>query len=58
MGLLLDGEPYTWDMAEKHIAEVKRRGIKQFTNIMNSNRDRSNDLMKWGDEVCSAVFQR
>jgi glutamate--cysteine ligase catalytic subunit len=51
MGLLKKGQPLTWFEALPYVPYVREHGIKQFLIIYNKVKDRSNDALKWGDEV-------
>lgn len=51
MGLLSEGSPLNWAETKKHADHVRRCGIKQFINLFHKLKDRTNDELKWGDEV-------
>jgi glutamate--cysteine ligase catalytic subunit len=51
MGLLKKGQPLTWFEALPYVPYVREHGIKQFLIIYNKVKDRSNDALKWGDEI-------
>lgn len=53
MGLLSTGTSLTWEEIEQWAAFIKEHGIQQFINIFNEVKNRKNDLMKYGDEVCN-----
>ncbi|KAG9390517.1 Glutamate-cysteine ligase catalytic subunit [Carpediemonas membranifera] len=57
-GLLIDGQPYTWEDARKYISVVKERGIQQFCELVRKNSDRNADQMKWGDEIEYMIVKR
>jgi hypothetical protein len=52
MGLLSKGTPLDWDDAKTHADHVRKHGIEQFLAIYHRLRDRRNDNLLWGDEVC------
>ncbi|ELU13874.1 hypothetical protein CAPTEDRAFT_24669, partial [Capitella teleta] len=51
MGLLSEGSPLSWAETKTHAEHVRRHGIKQFIHLYHQLKDRSNDDLKWGDEV-------
>ena len=51
MGLLSVGTPLDWKDAEKHADYIKKHGILQFINLYKKLKDRSHDVLKWGDEI-------
>lgn len=51
MGLLSEGSPLSWAETQKHAEHVRRHGIKQFIHLYHQLKDRTNDDLKWGDEV-------
>jgi len=53
MGLLTEGSPLSWEETKKHAQHVREHGILQFINQYNKLKDRSNDCLRWGDEVGS-----
>ncbi len=53
MGLLSVGTPLNWDETKKWAAHVKKNGILQFIHLYHKIKDRTNDVLKWGDEVSS-----
>ena len=54
MGLLKNGEPMAWFDALPLVPYVKQHGIQQFIIIYNKVKDRENDVLKWGEEVCDS----
>jgi hypothetical protein len=52
MGLLTVATPMQWAEAKKYADHVREHGIKQFINIYYNLRDRHNDSLKFGEEVC------
>ncbi len=53
MGLLSEGSPLTWEETKKQAEHVRKHGILQFINLYHRLKDRSNDCLLWGDEVCA-----
>ena len=51
MGFLEAGIPLSWWSSLPYIAYVREHGVAQFIRIFNSVKGRSNDVLKWGDEV-------
>ncbi|KAI0211360.1 Glutamate--cysteine ligase [Lamellibrachia satsuma] len=51
MGLLSEGSPLSWEETKKYAQHVRHHGILQFINQFNKLKDRSNDCLRWGDEV-------
>ena len=58
MGLLSEGLPLSWEETKKYADHVRKHGILQFINIYNRLKDRANDCLKWGDEVCTISVLR
>lgn len=52
MGLLTEGSPLSWDETKKLAEHVRQHGVEQFINLFAKLRDRTGDVLKWGDEVC------
>lgn len=52
MGLLSEGSPLSWDETKKLAEHVRQHGVEQFINLFAKLRDRTGDVLKWGDEVC------
>ncbi|CAK1548462.1 unnamed protein product [Leptosia nina] len=51
MGLLTEGSPLTWEETKALAEHVRQHGIEQFINLYRKLRDRTGDVLKWGDEV-------
>lgn len=51
MGLLSQGKPLTWPETKKSAEIVRKLGIDQFIRIYHDLKERTNDCLKWGDEV-------
>ena len=51
MGLLTVGEPLSWPETKALADFVRDHGIQQFLNIFHARRHRSDETLKWGDEV-------
>ncbi|XP_049887641.1 glutamate--cysteine ligase catalytic subunit [Pectinophora gossypiella] len=51
MGLLSEGTPLTWEETKAKAEHVREHGIEQFINLYAKLRDRTGDVLKWGDEV-------
>ncbi|CAG4923557.1 unnamed protein product [Colias eurytheme] len=51
MGLLTEGSPLTWEETKALAEHVRQHGIEQFINLYKKLRDRTGDVLKWGDEV-------
>lgn len=57
MGLLSEGTPLEWHDVKKHADHVRTHGITQLINIFERLKDRTNDVLKWGDEVLFIYIQ-
>lgn len=51
MGLLSEGSPLSWEETKKLAEHVRQHGVEQFINLYAKLRDRTGDVLKWGDEV-------
>ncbi|CAG4963101.1 unnamed protein product [Parnassius apollo] len=51
MGLLTEGSPLSWEETKALAEHVRQHGIEQFINLYRKLRDRTGDVLKWGDEV-------
>ncbi|XP_048481719.1 glutamate--cysteine ligase isoform X2 [Plutella xylostella] len=51
MGLLTEGNPLSWEETKALAEHVRQHGIEQFINSYHKLRDRTGDVLKWGDEV-------
>lgn len=51
MGLLVLGTPLQWSEAKEHADYVREHGIQQFLNVYHKLKDRTGDVLLWGDEV-------
>ncbi|XP_055345692.1 glutamate--cysteine ligase catalytic subunit-like [Paramacrobiotus metropolitanus] len=51
MGLLSEGSPLSWEETRQYADHIRKHGIKQFINIYHKLKDRTNDQLKWGDEI-------
>ena len=51
MGFLEAGIPLSWWSSLPHIAYIREHGVEQFIRIFNAVKGRTNDVLKWGDEV-------
>ncbi len=51
MGLLSEGSPLSWEETKKWADHVRKHGIIQFINQYKRLKDRSKDVLRWGDEV-------
>ena len=51
MGLLSQGKPLSWEDTKKYADLVRKVGIQQLVAIYHRMRDRTNDPLKFGDEV-------
>lgn len=51
MGLLSEGSPLSWEETKKLSKHVREHGIEQFINMYRRLKDRTGDVLKWGDEV-------
>lgn len=56
MGLLSEGSPLSWEETKALAEHVRQHGIEQFINLYSKLRDRTGDVLKWGDEVCQLKF--
>lgn len=56
MGQLEAGaEPLSWKDAKALAAYIKKHGILQLINIFHRLKDRVDDKLQWGDEVCALL---
>ena len=51
MGLLTVGSPLDWDAAVKYLEHVRKHGIVQLLSIFEKHRGRTNNELRWGDEI-------
>ncbi|KAL8277979.1 hypothetical protein RQP46_009611 [Phenoliferia psychrophenolica] len=51
MGLLALGTPLPWAEAKQHADYVREHGIDQFLKIWHRLKDRTGDVLLWGDEI-------
>lgn len=51
MGLLALGTPLDWQQAKGYAGHVREHGIEQFLKIWHRLKDRTGDVLLWGDEV-------
>jgi len=51
MGILVVGSPLSWEETKKHADYVREHGLQQLIHIYNKYKDRTSDVLKWGDEV-------
>ena len=51
MGLLSLGSPLEWDETKKWAEHIKKHGLLQFIHQFHKIKSRTNDVLKWGDEV-------
>merc|ERR1712021_202647 len=51
MGLLVVGEPLSWEETRKLADYVREHGLVQLVNIYNAMKSRCCDSLKWGDEI-------
>ncbi|ORY89610.1 glutamate-cysteine ligase-domain-containing protein [Leucosporidium creatinivorum] len=51
MGLLAIGSPLDWAEAKQHADHVREHGIEQFLHIWHRLKDRTGDVLLWGDEI-------
>jgi glutamate--cysteine ligase catalytic subunit len=51
MGFLAVGTPLTWKDSLKYHNYIKRHGVQQFLKVFERVKGRSNDVLRWGDEV-------
>lgn len=56
MGLLTEGSPLSWEETKKLSKHVREHGIEQFINLYRRLKDRTGDILKWGDEVSFNQF--
>jgi glutamate--cysteine ligase catalytic subunit len=52
MGFMAEGNTLGWADAAKHAEYIRQHGIQQLLSIYNKYKDRKNDRLQWGDEVC------
>lgn len=58
MGLLVTGTPMPWAEAKQHAGYVREHGIGQFLKIWHRLKDRTGDVLLWGDEVSYFLSRR
>ncbi|PVD31967.1 hypothetical protein C0Q70_07393 [Pomacea canaliculata] len=51
MGLLSEGSPLSWEETKQYADHVRKHGIQQFINHYRKLKDRTKDVLYWGDEV-------
>ena len=51
MGLLSKGTSLSWEETKKHADHVRKVGIQQLIAHYHRLKDRTNDQLKFGDEV-------
>jgi len=51
MGLLSKGKSLSWEDTKKHADHVRKVGIQQLIAHYHRLKDRTNDQLKFGDEV-------
>lgn len=51
MGFLEAGTPLEWSDSLEFVKYVREHGIAQFIATYNRIKDRTDDTLKWGDEV-------
>lgn len=51
MGLLTEGSPLSWEQTKEHADHVREHGIIQFINLFHRLKDKTGDILKFGDEV-------
>ncbi|GAA5824348.1 hypothetical protein JCM11251_000384 [Rhodosporidiobolus azoricus] len=51
MGLLALGTPLPWHEAKQHADYVREHGVEQFLNVWERLKDRTGDVLLWGDEI-------
>lgn len=52
MGFIAEGSTLNWQDAAKQSKYVREHGIIQLLHIYKKYKDRRNDKLTWGDEVC------
>ncbi len=55
MGLLSEGNPLSWDETKKLADHVREHGVIQFINLYHRLKNKTGDILKFGDEVCINV---
>ena len=56
MGFIAEGSTLGWQDAAKQSRYVRDHGIVQLLNIYKKYKDRKNDKLSWGDEVCGVCL--
>ncbi|XP_073945249.1 glutamate--cysteine ligase [Choristoneura fumiferana] len=51
MGLLTEGSPLSWEETKALAEHVRQHGVEQFIQLYSKLRERTGDVLKWGDEV-------
>jgi glutamate--cysteine ligase catalytic subunit len=51
MGLLSSGTPLGWEEAKGWAERVRAEGVEQLIHIYNRVKDRTQECLRWGDEV-------
>jgi hypothetical protein len=52
MGFLTEGDTLPWSDAKQFAEYIRTHGIEQFLSIYFRTKERTNDALLWGDEVC------
>jgi hypothetical protein len=52
MGFLTEGDTLPWQDAKQYADYIRKHGIEQFLSIYFRTKERTNDALLWGDEVC------
>lgn len=55
MGFMAEGNTLGWAEASKHAEYIRQHGIQQLLHIYKQYKDRKNDKLQWGDEVCAQL---
>ena len=57
MGILVRGEPLSWDETKELSDYIKDHGVAQFIHLMKTMKQRKYEELKWGDEIEYLLFK-
>ena len=57
MGILVRGEPLSWEETKALSDYIKEHGVNQFINLMRTMKQRKYEGLKWGDEIEYLLFK-
>lgn len=57
MGILIAGEPLSWEETKEKTAYIKEHGVEQFLSLFREMGKRKYEILKWGDEIEYLLFK-